>query len=154
MVPGPRGRPITVTIALLLLAVPALEGATVRPAIFGGYAHIVDPHAAFVGALRVQLLSRFFVQAEYVALRGGDHWDYGPAFQIGLSSARTTGLRPYLAVGGGPVKGLAGDDGLGYLATGASYPLGNGWFVQPEFRTGILGESAYWQIALGVGFGK
>ena len=110
---------------------------------------------AIVGAVRLHVSPRFFLQAEYVALPGEGHTDHGPAVQVGISS-RNGGLRPYAAIGGGPVRGLSGDDGLIYGALGISHSIGGRrrLFLQPEVRIGMLGESGYTQIALGVGFAK
>jgi hypothetical protein len=54
------------------------------------------------------------------------------------------------------VKGFAGGDGLYYLALGASYPVARrqGVFVHGEFRYGLLGETRYSQLAIGVGLSR
>jgi hypothetical protein len=95
------------------------------------------------------------VQGEYLALVADGHTDHGPTFQAGVSGSKATGIRPYLAVGAGPIKGFAGDDGIAYAALGSACPIGSkGFYVQPEVRVGILGETAYTQLAVGFGFAR
>jgi hypothetical protein len=127
-----------------------------RPAVSGGYSKVVDGHAAFGAALRVQLTRFFFVQPEYLLLAADDHNDYGPAVLLGLSGRSRESLRPFIGLGGGPVNGYAGDNNLFYGALGASYPVARkqGVFVQAELRYGLLGESTYSQFTLGVGISR
>ena len=143
---------------LLLLLVSAAEGrgAELRPTLSAGYAHIVGGHVSLSGAVRVQIVSAFFVQAEYLALRGDRHTDHGPTLLAGLSGKNKEGFRPFLGLGGGPVKGYRGDNGLLYLAVGATQPIGGSRraFLQGEFRAGLLGESAYQQFTLGIGVSR
>lgn len=146
-------------VAVLALAgAPSALGAEVewRPAILGGYAKIFDGHGAFSASLRLQPTSLLFVQAEYLILAAADHTDHGPTFMVGLSGRSRDALRPFIGIGGGPVKGFAGDDGLYYLALGASYLVARrqGVFVHGELRYGLLGETTYSQLAIGVGFSR
>lgn len=123
-----------------------------RPSIGGGYSKVVESHGSLSAALRLQLLGYFFVQPEYLALLTEGHTDHGPTLLVGLSGKSRTSLRPFVALGGGPVKGYQGDDGIFFFAGGVSQPLGHsGAFVQGEVRYGLLGESAYSQF--GVSFG-
>ena len=147
------------SVAVLALAgAPSAASAQVewRPAILGGYGKIFDAHGAFSASLRLQPTSLLFVQAEYLILAAADHTDHGPTFMAGLSGRRRDALRPFIGIGGGPVKGFAGDDGLYYLALGASYPVARrqGVFVHGEFRYGLLGETRYSQLAIGVGLSR
>jgi hypothetical protein len=146
------------TAALALLGIASVASAEVewRPTLLGGYSKVFDPHAAFSGALRVQLTPLFYVQPEYLSLVAGDHTDYGPTFQIGISGRSRESLRPFLGFGGGPVKGFAGDDGLFYGALGASYPVSRRHriFAQGEIRLGLLGETSYSQLAIGIGLSR
>lgn len=131
-------------------------GAEFRPTVAGGYSHIVEGHGSLSAALRVQVVSVLFVQAEYLALVGDGHTDHGPTLLAGISGRNRDGLRPFIGVGGGPVKGYQGDDGLAFLAVGVSRPIGRsrGAFLQGEFRGGLLGESAYYQVTLGIGLSR
>lgn len=151
-------RRLSWVVSFALAIAPSLVAAEVewRPALSGGYSKVVDGHAAFGAALRVQLTSFFFVQPEYLVLAADDHSDYGPAVLVGLSGRRRESLRPFIGLGGGPVKGYAGDDNIFYGAIGASYPVARkqGAFVQAEIRYGLLGESAYSQFTLGVGISR
>lgn len=145
--------------AILLVGMAgSIHGADVewRPTLAGGYSSIVDPHGNVSAALRVQVLSFFFAQAEYLVLPAGDHTDYGPTLLLGLSGRNADSLRPFVGLGGGPVKGTSGDDGIIYLALGASYPVARRQrvFVQGEFRYGLLGESTYSQFAIGLGLSR
>jgi hypothetical protein len=144
--------------SFVLAIVPSVAVAEVewRPAVSGGYSKIFDGHAAFGAALRVQLTRFFFVQPEYLLLSAPDHTDYGPAVLLGFSGRSRDSLRPFVGLGGGPVKGYAGDDGLVYLALGASHPVARRQrvFVQAEIRYGLLGETAYSQFTLGVGISR
>lgn len=131
---------------LLLLAATG-GAAELRPTISAGFSDIVGGHASFSGALRVQVASAFFVQAEYLALPGDGHTDHGPTFMAGVSGRNKNAFRPFLGVGGGPVEGYRGDNGMLYLAVGGTQPVGRSGraFLQAEFRTGLLGESGYQQ---------
>lgn len=158
---GGNGAPTGVRVywwAILLMLVSALEcsAAELRPTLAGGYGEIVEGHGALSGALRVQTGSSVFVQAEYLVLKGDKHTDHGPTLQLGLSGRSRVGLRPFIGVGGGPVKGYRGDDGMVYVAFGAAHPVGGnrGAFLQAEFRAGLLGESAYRQFTLGIGVSR
>ena len=75
---------------------------------------------------------------------------------VGLSGRNKHGFRPFLGLGGGPVKGYQGDNGMLYLAAGATQPVGRSRraFLQAEFRTGLLGESAYQQLTIGIGVSR
>lgn len=141
--------------AALLLLLSAAEGRAteLRPTLSAGYARIVGGHASLSGAVRVQIVSAFFVQAEYLALRGDRHTDHGPTLLAGFSGRDKEGFRPFVGLGGGPVKGFGGDNGVLYLAVGATQPIGRRRraFLQGEFRAGLLGESAYQQFTLGIG---
>jgi hypothetical protein len=143
---------------LALFNAASAAGAEVewRPAILGGYAHVFEGHGAFCAGLRFQPASVLFVQAEYLVLPAVDHTDHGPTFQVGLSGRSRDSIRPFVGIGGGPVKGFAGDDGLYYLALGASYPVDRrrGVFVHGELRFGMLGETRYSQFAIGVGLSR
>ena len=140
---------------LALVNAASAAGAEVelRPAIHGGYASVFDGHGAFSAGLRLQLARVLFVQAEYLVLPAADHTDYGPTFLAGISGRSRDSIRPFVGIGGGPVKGFAGDDGLYYLALGASYPVDRrrGVFVHGELRLGLLGETRYSQFSIGVG---
>ena len=127
-----------------------------RPALAGGYSKIVDAHGSIGAALRLQVARFFFVQPEYLVLPGEGHTDHGPTIQAGLSSGSRDALRPFVGLGGGPVNGYQGDDGLFYVALGVSHPLGRsqGVFVQGEVRFGLLGESAYSQFAVAIGLSR
>lgn len=126
-----------------------------RPAVGLGYSRVVESHLSASPALRVQVLGPLFLQAEYLVLRASGHTDHGPAFLVGLSSRSRASLRVFAGVGGGPVKGFGGDDGIGFVAAGASYPLGrSGAFVQGEVRFGLLGESGYSQVGVAVGLSR
>ncbi len=144
--------------SLALVGIGSVAGAEVewRPTILGGYSKVFDPHGAFSAALRVQLTHFFFMQPEYLALVSGDHTDHGPTVLVGVSGRNRQSLRPFIGLGGGPVKGFAGDDGIFYLALGASYPVAHrhGVFVLGEFRYGLLGETTYSQFAIGVGLSR
>ena len=124
-----------------------VESATLefRPTLTGGYSHIVEAHGSFSAAVRIQLWRFLFVQPEYLVLPAGDHTDHGPTVLLGLSGGNRNALRPFVGLGGGPVNGYQGDDGIYYFSVGASYPLARqqGVFVQGEFRYGLLGESSY-----------
>lgn len=143
---------------LALVDAASAAGAEVewRPAILGGYANVFDGHGAFSAGLRLQLARVLFVQAEYLVLPAADHTDYGPTFLVGISGRSRDSIRPFVGIGGGPVKGFAGDDGLYYLALGASYPVDRrrGVFVHGELRFGLLGETRYSQLAIGVGLSR
>jgi hypothetical protein len=144
---------------VLLVALGApVEGATLefRPTLSGGYSNIVDAHGSFSAAVRVQLWRFLFVQPEYLVLPAGDHADHGPTLLLGLSGGNRDALRPFVGLGGGPVDGYQGDDGIFYFALGVSYPVARqkGIFVQGEFRYGLLGESAYSQVSVGIGISK
>lgn len=142
-------------VALLLWAAPS-TAAELRPTVSLGVADVVGGHFAMSAALRVQFAGVVFVQGEYVALRADGHTDRGPAFQLGLSGRNRAGLRPFVALGGGPVKGYGGDDELRYVAAGVARSLGRSGrtFVQAELRAGLLGESAYRQFTIGVGLSR
>jgi hypothetical protein len=143
---------------LALVHAGSAAGAEVewRPAILGGYARVFDGHGAFSAGLRLHLARVLFVQAEYLVLPAADHTDHGPTFQVGFSGRSRDSIRPFVGIGGGPVKGFAGDDGLYYLALGASYPVDRmrGVFVQGELRFGMLGETRYSQFSIGVGLSR
>lgn len=146
-------------VALLLMVGPVPAEAVDlewRPALAGGYSKIVDSHGSIAGALRLQVARYFFVQAEYLVLPGEGHSDHGPTFQLGFSGGNRNALRPFIGLGGGPVKGFQGDDGLFYVALGVSHPLGrsHGVFVQGEARYGLLGESTYSQFAVAIGLSR
>ena len=115
---------------------------------------MVDAHGAIGVHVRLQFLRYAFAQPEYVWLVAGDHTDRGPALQVGISGASRSGLRLFAGIGAGPVKGFAGDDGLIYLAVGTAYPISHHLFIQAEGRYGLLGESGYSQIALGIGISR
>ncbi len=144
--------------SFVLAIVPSVAVAEVEwcPVVSGGYSKIFDSHAAFGAALRVRLTDFFFLQPEYLLLPADDHTDYGPAVLLGLSGRSRESLRPFIGLGGGPVKGYAGDDGIFYVALGASYPVArrHGLFVQVEIRYGVLGETAYSQLTLGGGISR
>jgi hypothetical protein len=144
------------TLALLAVASAANAEVEWRPTLSGGYSKVFDPHLALGVALRVQLASFFFIQPGYLALVAGDHTDHGPAVLVGVSGRSRESLRPFIGFGAGPVKGFAGDDGLVFGALGASYPVSRrrGIYVQGEFRYGLLGETSYSQIAIGVGISR
>jgi hypothetical protein len=127
-----------------------------RPTILGGYANVFDGHGAFSAGLRLQLARVLFVQAEYLVLPAVDHTDHGPTFQVGLSGGSQDSIRPFIGIGGGPVKGFAGDDGLYYVTIGASLPVDRrrGVFIQGELRHGMLGETRYSQFSIGVGLSR
>lgn len=145
---------------LLLVVAPGapVESASfeVRPTLSGGYSQIVEAHGSFSAAIRIQLWRFLFVQPEYLVLPAGDHTDHGPTILLGLSGGNRDALRPFVGLGGGPVNGYQGDDGIFYFALGASYPVARqkGVFVQGEFRYGLLGESSYSQIAVGIGISR
>lgn len=136
---GAMARRLRWPAALVVVGVAPVARAEVewRPTVAGGYSNIVESHAAISVALRVQLARFFFVQPEYLALVADGHTDHGPTLLLGLSGGNRQSLRPYVGVGGGPVKGPPGDDGLFYLALGASYPVARrgGVFVQGEIRS-------------------
>jgi len=145
--------------AMLVIAMAQpLDGADLewRPTVTGGYSKIYDPHGSFGAALRVHLAGFFFAQAEYLVLFTDDHTDYGPTVLVGLAGRNDESIRPYIGLGGGPVKGVSGDDGLAYVALGASYPVARRQrvFVQGEFRYGSLGETTYYQVTLGLGLSR
>ena len=151
------GGTVCLWLALSLLVTPSpARAAELRPTFSAGYADIVGGHGSLSAALRIQVASAFFVQAEYLALLGEQHTDHGPTLLAGLSSRNKDGFRPFIAIGGGPVKGYAGDDGLRYLAVGATKPVGRSRraFLQAEFRAGLLGESAYKQFTIGIGVSR
>jgi hypothetical protein len=127
-----------------------------RPTLTGGYSHIVEAHGSFSAAVRIQMWRVLFVQPEYLVLPAGDHTDRGPTVLLGLSGGNRDALRPFVGLGGGPVNGYQGDDGIFYFALGASYPLARqkGVFVQGEFRYGVLGESSYSQVSVGIGISR
>jgi hypothetical protein len=127
-----------------------------RPSAGGGYSKVVESHGALNVALRVQISPYFLVQAEYLALPTEGHTDHGPTLLVGLSGGSRTSLRPFLGVGGGPVKGYQGDDGLFFVVAGLSHPVARsgGVFVQGEIRYGLLGESTYSQFSVSVGFSR
>lgn len=137
-------------LVILLVSVPA-GAAEFRPVVSGGYADVVDAHGAIGAHARLQFWRYAYVQPEYVWLVAPEHTDSGPALQVGISGASRSGLRLFAGIGAGPVKGLAGDDGLVYLAVGTTYPISRHVFIEGEGRYGLLGESGYGQIALGVG---
>ncbi len=143
---------------LALVNAGSAAGADVewRPTIQGGYANVFDGHGAFSAGLRLQLARVLFVQAEYLVLPAADHTDSGPTFLVGISGRSRDSIRPFVGIGGGPVKGFAGDDGLYYLALGASYPVDRrrGVFVHGELRFGLLGETRYSQFSIGVGLSR
>ena len=150
----PKGSAACLWLALFLVLLGAEGGAAeLRSTLSAGYSDVVDGHGSFGAGLRVQVAGPLFVQAEYLALRGERHTDHGPTLLAGFSSSNHNGLRPYIGVGGGPVKGYAGDDGILYFALGAAHPVGHSRraFVQAEFRAGLLGESRYKQLTLGIG---
>jgi len=151
------GGTVCLWLALSLLLTAAQGGAAeLRPALSAGYADIVGGHGSLGAALRVQIASVFFVQAEYLVLPGDQHTDHGPTLLAGLSSRNKDGLRPFIGIGGGPVKGYGGDDGMRYLAVGATRPVGRSRraFLLAEFRAGLLGESAYRQLTIGIGVSR
>ena len=127
-----------------------------RPSVGGGYSKVVESHGAISAAVRVQISPYFLVQAEYLALPAGGHTDHGPTVFGGLSGGSRRSLRPFLGVGGGPVKGYQGDDGIFYVAAGLSHPVtrSGGAFIQGEFRYGLLGESTYSQLSVSVGLSR
>ncbi len=139
------------------LGAPA-EGATLefRPTLSAGYSHIVESHGSFSAAVRIQAWRFLFLQPEYLVLPAGDHTDHGPTFLLGLSGGNREGLRPFAGLGGGPVDGYQGDDGIFFFALGASYPVvrQKGVFLQGEFRYGLLGESSYSQFTVGIGISR
>lgn len=138
--------------------IPRVEGAPfeVRPTLTGGYSSIVEAHGSFSAAVRIQLWRFAFLQPEYLVLPAADHADHGLTLLVGLSGGNRDALRPFIGFGGGPVKGYQGDDGIYYVALGASYPLARqkGVFVQGEFRLGLLGESTYSQVTVGIGISR
>ena len=140
----------------LLLTATQAGAAELRPALSVGYADIVGSHGSLSAALRVQIATAFFVQAEYLALQGDGHTDHGPTLLAGISSRNKDGLRPFVGIGGGPVKGYGGDDGMRYLAVGATQPIGQSRraVLQGELRIGLLGESAYRQFTIGIGVSR
>lgn len=142
-------------LSLLLLAVRG-GAAELRPTLSAGFADIVGEHGSLSAALRVQIASAFFVQAEYLVLQGDRHTDRGPTVLVGFSGPKKDRFRPFLGLGGGPVKGYRGDDGMLYLAVGATQPVGQSRraFLQAEFRTGLLGESGYRQFTIGIGVSR
>ena len=126
-----------------------------RAAVGAGYAKVVEGHGSVSAQLRLQLTRFLFVQPEYLALRAGDHTDQGPVLVVGLSGTSRKSLRPYLGLGGGPVRGYQGDDGLVFAAAGVSYPVSRtGLFVQAEARFGLLGESGYSQYGVALGISR
>ena len=152
-----KGSTLRFWLALSLLLSAAEGGAVeLRPTLSAGLADIVGSHGSLSAALRVQIASAFFVQAEYLALQGDRHTDQGPTLLVGLSGRNKNGFRPFLGLGGGPVKGYRGDNGMVYLAAGATQPVGRSRraFLQAEFRTGLLGESGYQQFAIGIGVSR
>jgi hypothetical protein len=138
--------------------VQPMQGADLewRPAVAGGYSKVVDSHGSIGVALRLQVVRFFFAQAEYLVLPADDHTDHGPTALLGLSGTRAESIRPYIGVGGGPVRGVSDDDGLVYVAVGASYPLARRHrvFAQGEFRYGALGETTYSQLTIGLGLSR
>ena len=144
--------------ALLTLGSVTAEAADLewRPALAGGYSKIVDSHGSIGAALRLQVARYFFVEGEYLVLPAEGHTDHGPTFQLGFSGGNRDALRPFASLGGGPVKGFQGDDGLFYVALGVSHPVGrsHGLFVQGEVRYGLLGESSYSQFAVAIGLSR
>ena len=152
-----KGNAVRSWLALSLFLLAVQSGATeLRPTLSAGFADIVGEHVSLSAALRVQLARAFFVQAEYLGLKGDRHTDKGPTFLVGLSAPNKDRFRPFLGLGGGPVKGYAGDDGMLYLAVGATQPVGQSRnaFIQAEFRTGLLGESGYRQFSIGIGLSR
>jgi hypothetical protein len=127
-----------------------------RPAIAGGYSKIFDSHVSFGAALRVQVIPVFFAQAEYLVLSADGHTDSGPTVLLGLSGSSRESMRPYIGIGGGPVQGVSGDDGMIYVALGAAHPVARRRqvFVQGEFRYGLLGETTYSQLTIGLGLSR
>jgi hypothetical protein len=127
-----------------------------RPMLGGGYSSIVEPHGALSAAMRLQLSPRFFFQPEYLVLPAAGHTDHGPTFLLGVSGTSPNALRPFGGVGGGPVRGYQGDNGIFYVALGASYPVAreHAAFLQGEVRYGVLGESTYSQVSVAVGISR
>ena len=144
-------------LALSLLLLGEKGGASeLRPTLSAGFADIVGEHGSLSAALRVQIASAFFVQGEYLVLKGDRHTDKGPTVLVGLSAPNKDRFRPFLGLGGGPVKGYRGDEGMLYLAIGATQPVGQSRraFLQGEFRIGLLGESGYRQFTMGIGVSR
>ena len=144
-------------LALSLFLLTTTSGAVeLRPTLSAGFADIAGEHGSLSAALWVQLASSFFVQAEYLVLPGERHTDKGPTVLVGISTPNKDRFRPFLGLGGGPVRGYRGDDGMFYLAVGATQPVGQSRraFLQAEFRTGLLGESGYRQFTIGIGVSK
>lgn len=154
---GTRLTPLTsaLTLSLLMLGAEA-RAVELRPTLSAGVADIVGQHGSLSAALRVQVATVLFVQAEYLVLPGDGHRDKGLTFMAGLSTPRKDRLRPFLGLGGGPVRGYGGDDGMVYLAAGATQPVGRNRraFLQAEFRMGLLGESGYRQVTVGIGVSR
>ena len=116
---------------------------------------IVESHGSVSLALRVQVFGHLFVQPEYLALFAEGHTDQGPVVAVGLSSGQRSSLRVFGGVGGGPIQGFQGDDGLFFLFGGLSQAIGrSGLFVQGEVRCGLLGESAYSQVGVSLGWSR
>jgi hypothetical protein len=127
-----------------------------RPSVGGGYSKVVESHGAINAALRVQISPYFLLQAEYLALAAEGHTDHGPTVFVGLSGGSRRSLRPFVGVGGGPVSGYQGDDGVLYVGAGVSRPVTRSGdvFIQGEVRYGVLGESTYSQFGLSVGLSR
>jgi hypothetical protein len=145
-------------LVLVVARVSDAEGTSVewRPMIGGGYSQVVDPHGSLSAAGRIQLGRFFFVQPEYLVLIAEGHTDHGPTLMLGLSGGKRDGLRPFVGLGGGPVKGYQGDDGILFLAFGGSYRISreHSAFIQGEIRLGLLGESAYSQLGVAIGISR
>lgn len=141
--------------SLLLLAARGGAG-ELRPTLSAGFADIVGDHGSLSAALRVQIARAFFVQGEFLVLPGDRHTDKGPTVLVGLSAPNKERFRPFMGLGGGPVQGYGGDDGMLYLAVGATQPVGRSrrTFLQGEFRVGLLGESGFRQFTIGIGVSR
>lgn len=142
---------------LAIATAPVLEAGPVewRPSVGGGYAKVVESHGSLSAALRIQFAGVVFVQPEYLALFADGHTDRGPTVLVGVSGKSRTSLRFFAGLGGGPVDGFQDDDGMFFVAAGASHTVGrSGAFVQGELRYGGLGGNVYSQFAVSIGFSR
>src|SRR5512145_1637098 len=148
---------IVAALVALLSAVPG-EAADLEwcPTFGGGYSKIFDAHGAISAAVRLHVGRTLFVQSEYLWLPAEGHTDHGPTVLVGLAAGNRETLRPFVGLGAGPVKGYQGDDGIYFIALGASHPLvrQHGVFVQAEARYGLLGETTYSQFAVAIGVSR
>lgn len=142
----------TLVLTVLAGATSASASDTIARATVG-YANVFDAHAAFGASARVRIGRLFFAEPELLWLRADGHSDVGPVFHVGISGG-TARAQVALAAGLGPVQGLNDDDGLVCLSFGAALRVresGRLWII-PETRIGILGETGYFQAAIGVGY--